>query len=212
MGLWREGYAIDHRVGWGPVFAVPIGVAAVVINSVRDDGDIRAGVLPWAMTLVVASFAGCALAALSLHRPNPSRWMIVGGWWSTIACACIATFFVGVAVGSALGLEEEDLGPAVIPLVMLMAFGLLSMTPALGLLAVGLAKARRVPRFARLAVAIMSPALPALLILGGLFEGAVETIGSAVLVAAFGIGWVLLGIAVAADSAGEPAISGPPAR
>jgi hypothetical protein len=142
------------------------------------------------MVLVVAAFGACALAALSLHRPDPSRWMVAGAWWSAAASA-------GIAVGAVLGVEEEDLGAAIIPLVFLMAFGLLSMTPALGLLAVGLEKAKRVRWWARLGVWIAAPVLPLLLVYGGLFEGTVETIGSAVLIAAFGIGWLLLGVAVA---------------
>lgn len=151
------------------------------------------------MVLVVAAFGACAFAALSLHGPDPSRWMVAGAWWSAAACAGIAVFFAGIAVGAVLGVEEEDLGAAVIPLVLLMAFGLLSMTPALVLLAVGLEKAKRVPWWARLAVWIGAPALPLLLVYGGLFEGTVETIGSAVLIAAFGIGWLLLGVGVATN-------------
>lgn len=197
MGSWRRGYAIDRRAGWAPAIAVPVGTIAVLVNSIRDDGDIRAGVLPWAMVLVVVAFGACALATLSLHGPDPSRWMVAGSWWSAAACTGIAVFFAGIAVGAVLGVEEEDLGAAVIPLVLLMAFGLLSMTPALALLAVGLEKAKRVPGWARLAVWIAAPVLPLLLVYGGLFEGTIETIGSAVLIAAFGIAWLLLGVAVA---------------
>ncbi|NNE12075.1 MAG: hypothetical protein HKN41_07495 [Ilumatobacter sp.] len=147
----------------------------------------------------MAAFAACALAALSLHRPDPSRWIVVGAWWSAAACSCVAAFFVGVGAGALLGVEEDDLGVFVIPLVLLMAVGLLSMTPALGILAIGLAKARRVPWWARVAVWIASPVLPLLLVHGGLFEGNVETIGSAVLMGAFVTGWLLLGVAVASD-------------
>lgn len=176
---------------------MPVGAVAVVVNNIRDDGDIRAGVLPWGMVLVVSAFGACALAALSLHGPDPSRWMVAGAWWSAAACAAIAVFFAGIAAGAVLGVEEEDLGAAAIPLVLLMAFGLLSMTPALALLAVGLEKARRVPWWARIAVWTAAPVLPLLLIYGGLFEGTVETIGSAVLITAFGLSWLLLGAAVA---------------
>lgn len=125
--------------------------------------------------------------------------MVAGAWWSAAACAGIAVFFAGIAVGAVLGLEEEDLGAAVIPLVLLMAFGLLSMTPALALLAIGLEKAKRLPWWARRATWVAAPVLPLLLIYGGLFEGTLETIGSAVLIAALGIGWLLLGIAVATN-------------
>lgn len=149
------------------------------------------------MVMVVAAFGACALAALGLHGPDPSRWMSAGAWWSAAACAGIGVFFAGIAIGALLGVEEEDLGAAVIPLVLLMAFGLLSMTPALALLATGLEKAKRVPWWARLAAWMAAPVLPLLLVYGGLFEGTLETVGSGVLIAAFGIGWLLLGIGVA---------------
>ncbi len=148
VGSWRRGFAIDRRAGWAPAVALPVGAVAVVVNSIRDEGDIRAGILPWALLLVVVAFGVCALATLSLHGTDPSRWMVAGAWWSVAACAGIAVFFGGIAVGAVLGIEEEDLGAAVIPLVLLMAFGLLSMTPALGLLAIGLEKAKRLPWWA----------------------------------------------------------------
>lgn len=123
--------------------------------------------------------------------------MVAGAWWAAAASAGIAVFFAGIAVGAVLGVEEEDLGAAIIPMVLLMAFGLLSMTPALGLLAVGLEKAKRIRWWGRLGAWIAAPILPLLLVYGGLFEGTVETVGSAILIAAFGLGWLLLGVAVA---------------
>ncbi|MGI9621444.1 MAG: hypothetical protein ACR2PK_01305 [Acidimicrobiales bacterium] len=197
MGSWRSGYSMSRRAGWAPAGAVVVGVIGLVFNIVRHDGDIRAGIFPWSMTVVVLAFAACALAVLHAHWPQPSRWVIVGAWWTAAALVSMGIAFASIGVGAIFDVDEEELGAAAIFLVLVMAFGLVSMTPALAVLAIGMEREKRLRWWGRLNAWIAAPVLPLLLIFGGLFEDTVETVGSAVLIGTFGAAWVALGLAVA---------------
>ena len=196
-----------RHAGLAPLIGLPLGGLGVTINSIVHDGDIRVGVMPWTMTVALLSLAWCALGVVWVHGPDCSRWVRIGGWWTSLAFCGMAAFFVTIAIGSALGVEEEDAGPAVIPPLVGMALGIISMTPASGVLAVGLRRARLMPWWARWAMWVVAPVLPALLIYGGAVEGAAETIGLAVAMAIFAGGWILVGLGVVRAARDLPAVT-----
>lgn len=193
---WRNGFGIDRRAGAAPWLGIVVGAVGVALNSTVDDGDLRVGVFPWAMSLVVVCLALCCLGLLNGHAPTSNAWTVVGTWWTTAALLGIGGFFVAIGVGSLLGIDETEAGAVAIIPVVGMAFGLLSMTPALVTLAVGVGKAGKLSRWGRSSLWIAAPVLPLILVYGGAVEGTAETVGSAALLATFGAAWLVLGTSV----------------
>ncbi len=212
MEVWRRVLGIDRRAGWAPVVTIPVGVLGVVVNSVRDDGDLRVGILPWTLMITVVGLAVCCLGVLNAHRPTPNRWTTIGAWWTAAALLGIGGFFAAIGIGGILGIDEDEAGAAAIIPVLFMAFGMVSMAPALATLGVGVVKARRLAWWGRLAVWTAIPVLPLLLIYGGLVEGTAETVGSILLITAYGISWITLGLALARlsdDVVGQARVAAP---
>ena len=193
---WRSGFGVDHRAGAATWLAVVVGAVGATLNSTVDDGDLRVGVFPWTSVVAVACLGLCCLALLNGHGPTPNQWTVVGAWWTVAALVGIAGFFGTIGLGTLLGIDESEAGPVVVFPVVAMAFGLLSMTPALGVLAVGVSKASKLRWWGRASLWAAAPVLPLLLVYGGLVEGTAETVGSAVLLATFAVAWLVLGSAV----------------
>jgi hypothetical protein len=205
---WRTGFDVNASLaGLAPLIALIVGAAGVVLNIRDANGDMRVGVLPWSMTIAVVCLAVCCLGVLSVHGPNPNWWIIVGAWWTTLALLGVAAFFLSIAFGSLLGIDEEEAGLLAWPPLLGMMFGILSMTPALLTLGVGVTRARVLPWFGTTAVWVAAPVLPVVLISGGLAEGTAETVGLSTLMALFVGAWIVLGIALLRTKTAQTPIS-----
>ena len=189
--FWTTGFGIGRGVSAAaPIVA--IGMVALGIAFIGD-GDLRKGLFPWAMASAALLLAVCCHGILRVHAPDPSRWILIGSWWTMSAFAGIAVFLFSIGVGGVLGIEEESVGILVWPPFLAMIFGILSVTPAMLVLAVGTTRSRVVPRWGSAAVWIAAPALPAVMISGGLAEGTAETIGLASLLGLFVVAWIVIG-------------------
>lgn len=132
-------------------------------------------------------FAYCSLGVLSFHRRVPNISLTVGALWTALAFLGISAFFLALAIGGLLGIEEEEAGAAIIPPLLGVMFGVASMGPASLVLAVGVRRARLLPSTTRAAFWGLAFAFPALLIVGGLSEGTIETTMSGAVVGAFAV-------------------------
>ena len=79
----------------------------------------------------------CCLGVLSVHRPNPNYWIVVAAWLATLTLLGIATLFLSIAVSTLLGIDEEEAGLLAWPPLIGMASGIITMTPAMLTLGVG---------------------------------------------------------------------------
>lgn len=194
LHLGRTGLGVRRNLGgFAPVIALASAGLAITAGG---PGDIRVGVFPWAMALAALSLAFCALVLLGVHGPAPHKWVRFGAWWTSAAFVGIMLFFVAIGIGGVLGLDEASLGVLAWPPVMAMGFGLMSMTPALLVLAIGVTRASVLPRSGANALWIAAPVLPVLLILGGLLDGRSEAIAVSLLLAIFGVAWLVVGMAI----------------
>lgn len=197
MAAWRATANLDPRIaGRAPAVGLLIGGVGVVVNNMTADGDIRQGILPWTLVIAVACFAWCSLGVLSFHGPAATRPMVLGALWVALAFCGMAGFFLALGVGSLLGIDEDEIGVAVWPPLLGMMAGMLSITPATATLAAGMTRARVVPWWSRAAAWVAAPALPVLLIYGGLTEGRIETFGTAAIMGLFGAAWIVIGISI----------------
>lgn len=195
FGDWRTGFGMPGRVA---AALPPVGLAvAAVAVATSDDGDIRAGIFPMAMAFAVATLIAPIAGSLSSRSGRTSVWTRAGAAWSAAALASLSAGFLAVAMGAIFGIDEDAVGPMAWIVVAALAFGLLSTTPAMTLLAFGVSRDRLLPRFGRLALWVGAPVLPVLLIFGGLAEGTLETVGSTLLLAIFGLAWIVVGAAAA---------------
>ncbi|MDX1448345.1 MAG: hypothetical protein R3246_04705 [Acidimicrobiia bacterium] len=191
---WRNGF----QLGGDRIWAAPlVGLALVAIAQFTNEtGDIRKGAFPWLIALTAAGLAAVCLRLVGVHAPDPNRWVLIGGWWTALAFGGIAAFMVAIGVGALFSIDEESMGVFAWVPVIGMAFGLLSMTPAVALLAFGTGRADVLPRWGVGALWTVSPLLLLLLIYGGLAEGTAETIGLTVILCVLASGWVMVGLAL----------------
>ena len=190
----RTGLGANPSWAWtAPILALLlVGVA----QATNPSGDLRLGAFPWLVALAAAGLAYLSLSIVALHAPDSGRLVVIGGWWVALAFAGVTGFFVAVGVGEMFGIDPDSAGIlSWIPLLS-MAFGLLSMTPAMAILAVGAARAEVLPRWGVAAIWVEAPLLIILLIFGGLFDGTIETVGSSVLLGLAALGWIVIGLAV----------------
>lgn len=191
---WKNGFGLGRDWAWSaPVVSLSLVAIAQASNP---EGDLRSGMFPWLMATAAFGPALLALRLIAFHWPDAPRTVLIGGWWTTLAFLGIAGFFVAIAIGSLLGIDENEAGPLALLPVISMAFGLMSMTPATAMLAFGASQAGAVPRWGVWALWTISPLLVVLLIFGGLAEGPIETIGSSFLLGVFGVAWVVIGVSV----------------
>jgi len=121
---------------------------------------------------------------------------VVGGWWTVLALVGIGGFFVSIALGSVLGIDEEEAGLLVWPPLLGMMFGIISIMPGMLALAVGATRAHVLPWFGTTALWVGAPVVPIAMIYGGLAEGTAETAGMSTLMALFVGAWITLGISL----------------
>lgn len=200
---WRSGF----RVGSGVAAAAPLAALAVVAIAqvATPSGDIREGVFPWLFALAALLFALCCMGLLAVHSPNPGNWVLVGSWWAALAFVGIAGGFLAIAAGSVLGIDEEAAGPfGLLPLIAL-AFGFISMTPALVTVAIGAGKKQVLPTWGVVALWIEAPLIPVLLVWGGIFEDTAETVGSSVILGLMAFAWIVIGLSIRSASANRRA-------
>ena len=197
---WRSGFQVGSLVAAAAPF-VALGLVATA-QATTESGDIRAGVFPWLLALAAVLFAFCCMGLLAAHSPHPGRWMLLGSWWTALAFLGIASGFLAIGVGSVLGFDEESAGAfASLPLIGL-AFGIISMTPALVVTAIGAAKKEVLPRWGKGALWLEAPLLPLLLVYGGIVDDNAETVGSTVGLGIMAFAWVVIGLSIrAAESA-----------
>lgn len=188
---WERGAGVDPKVAAiAPVAAVGAVVVAVAFSG---DGDIRDGIFPWAMAFAAACLAVCCLGAVAIHRQHSNRWVLFGGWWATFALVGVAGAFVAIGIGALLGITEDEAGVLSLLPMVAMGFGVLSITPALASLGLGVTRSQVLPRWGVAAVWLAAPVIPILMIYGGLVEGTAETLGSNGLLGIFVIAWLVLG-------------------
>jgi hypothetical protein len=193
---WRTGFDINPKLaGLAPIAAITVGAVGVVTNVRDANGDMRDGLLPWAMFFAMVCLAACCLGVLSAHR-HSNRWVIVGGWWTALALVGIGGFFLSIAIGAVLGIDEEDAGLLVWPPLFGMMFGIVSMMPAMLVFAFGATRAKVLPWFGRAALWVGAPVIPVAMIYGGLVEGTAETFGMSGLMASFVGAWIILGVSL----------------
>lgn len=188
---WRNGFGVGGDWVWAAPIAALILVA--VGQATNSDGDIRSGMFPWFMAAAAVGLALLCLRLVAVHAQSASRSALIGGWWATLAFLGIAGFFVAIGVGAVLGIDEDDAGALALLPVIAMAFGLLSMTPAVALLALGAGRSGVLPRWAVGALWTIMPLLPVLLIYGGLVDGPAEMVGATVVLVVFAASWVVVG-------------------
>jgi hypothetical protein len=194
---WHTGFNINPKVaGLTPIAAIIVGTVGVTTNVRNANGDIRDGLLPWAMCIAMVFLAACCLGVLSAHRSQTNRWVIVGGWWTALALVGIGGFFLSIAIGSVLGIDEEGAGLLVWPPLLGMTFGIISIMPGMLTLAVGATRAHVLPWFGKTALWVGAPVVPIAMIYGGLAEGTAETFGMSTLMALFTGAWIILGISL----------------
>jgi hypothetical protein len=194
---WRTGFDINPKVaGLAPIAALVVGAVGVATNVRDSNGDLRDGLLPWAMFIAMLCLAACCLGVLSAHRSRTNLWVVVGGWWTVLALVGIGGFFVSIALGSVLGIDEEEAGLLVWPPLLGMMFGIISIMPGMLALAVGATRAHVLPWFGTTALWVGAPVVPIAMIYGGLAEGTAETAGMSTLMALFVGAWVTLGISL----------------
>lgn len=87
-----------------PLLATAVLGAAVV--ALWLGGDIRVGVFPFAAAAGVLLLASCAQGLLLAH-PDASRGFRIAIWWTTLAVAGPAGFFLAVGVGTLLGIYDS---------------------------------------------------------------------------------------------------------
>ncbi len=186
MEFLRSGLGANPSSAWtAPILALVLVGAAQATNP---SGDLRLGAFPWLVAVAAAGLAYLSLSIVALHGPDPARLILLGGWWVALAFAGVAGFFVAVGVGELFGVDPESAGIlSLVPLVS-MAFGLLSMTPAMAVLGMGASRADLLPGWGVAAICVEAPLLIILLIFGGLFDGTVESVGSSVLLGLAAIG------------------------
>lgn len=143
----------------------------VAVLGALDMEDIRRGVFPWAMALAALSLVVCCLGVLHAHRGASNHWVVVGAWWTAAAFAGIAFFFVSVATGGLLGIDEDEAGLLVWPPFLAMASSLISMLPATAVLGVGVIRAARLPRHVGAALLVAALFIPSILIYGDWLKG-----------------------------------------
>jgi hypothetical protein len=203
---WRTGFDVDLKVaGLAPIAAIVVGAVGVATNVRDANGDLRDGLLPWAMFITMVCLATCCLGVLSAHRPYINRWVIIGGWWGALAVVGIGGFFLSIAIGSVFGIDEEDAGLFVWPPLLGIMFGITSIMPAMLTLAVGATRAHVLPWFGTTALWVGAPVVPIAMIYGGFAEGTVETVGMSTLMAVFVGAWIVLGIALLRIDNTQPA-------
>jgi hypothetical protein len=203
---WRTGFDINPQLaGLAPIAAIVVGAVGVASNVRDANGDIRDGLLPWAVFVAMVCLAVCCLGVLSAHRSHTNRWVIVGGWWTVLALVGIGGFFLSIAIGSIFAIDEEDAGFLVWPPLLGMMFGIISIMPAMLALAVGATRAHVLPWFGTTALWVGAPVVPLAMVYGGLAEGTAETVGMSTLMAVFVGAWIVLGAALLRTDETRPA-------
>lgn len=192
MAQVAEGLGVNAKVAAAaPLVAVVLVTVAVLSTS----GDIREGAFPWLMASAAIALAWCALGLVALHGERRGA-TTIGGWWTALAFLGVAGFFVAVGVGALLGIDEEAAGPLALLPVISMAFGLVSMTPAIVVLALGATRRRVLPGWGIAALWLAAPLVPTLLIYAGLVDGDAERMGSSAILGLFALAWVVVGLSL----------------
>lgn len=178
---------IDRLGRWGPI--APLLTVGFVAGAVASDqGDLRKGLFPWLLAATAASMALIPVGVLAVH-PDRSKTLTVAGLWATWGFLGPAIGLGAIAVGSALGIPEEDAGILAFIPVATVGSGVISMTPAAWLLAWSVRNSEALRPHSKAILWAVGPIIPLMMIGAGIAEGPWESrifVGSLVLLVA---GW-----------------------
>jgi hypothetical protein len=142
------------------------------------------------MTIALACLAGCCLGVLSVHR-GESRLVIFGGWWTVLALLGLSAFPAAIAVGGVIGMTAEEAPDwLALPPFLATTFGLLTIAPAMAVMAWGSLRASALPKYASGVMFIAAGLVPLSMFLGGNVFGEIGFTGT---VALFGVAWIVIG-------------------
>jgi hypothetical protein len=193
---WRTGFDINPRVaGLAPLIALVVGAIGIVLFNTDPHGDSVAGPVFMAIATVSVCFAICCVGVLSLHRPKPKRWTVVGAWWATLALVMIAAAALMLVVSVLADIEWWHRYPPIEVLAPIF-FLASSVIPALLTLAIGVTRARILPWFGIAAVWFAFVLPIGFLSSLALLEGTGLTVSLNTVVALFLGAWAVLGIAL----------------
>ena len=180
--------------GLGGVLSLPLIVLAA-ISSEAGSGDFREGPFAW---LVAATGAAIALFASGLWRfvePSRSRVLRPSAALLLVGSLGLLALFGGIAVGSALGVDEPTgligMGPIAAGVAALTGFSL-----GLVLLGFGMLRNRLFPWWARLVPLVLALESPLAMVASGAAEGTAESAVFVAWLSSFGLGWAVLGYAM----------------
>ena len=188
----RRGWV--HLGALGGALSLPL-IAVAAMSNVAGSGDFREGPFAW---LVAATGAVVALFAIGLWRfveAAHSRVLRTSAALLLVGSLGLLALFGGIAVGSALGLDEPTglIGKAPIAagVAALAGFSL-----GLVLLGVGMLRSGLFPWWARAVVPVLALETPVAMVILGAAEGTAESAVFVAWLSSFGLGWTVLGYAM----------------
>ena len=183
---------VNLRVAaYAPMLSLVLMIPAVLVMAAVDDW--RLSPAPWLLGAALLCLAVCGLGLLKVHQPDPRRSVVIGVGLTVLAFLGLSSFPFAVGIGGLFGIEEDSVGVlAYLPLIA-SGFGLVAMTPALAITAVGVGASRVLHRWGVWALWAEAPLLLAVVIGGGMAPDSLETL---VLVSGFiliPLGWIVIG-------------------
>ena len=176
---------------YAPLLGLVLMIWAVL--ELVSEGDWRFNASPWVLGAALICLAVCGLGLLKVHQPAPKRSVVIGVGITVLALLGLSSFPFAVGISGLFGIEEDSVGVlAYLPL-MGAGLGLVAMTPALAIAAVGVGASRVLPGWGVWALWFETPLLLVTIIGGGM---APESLKGTFLVSGFiliPLGWVVIG-------------------
>jgi len=179
-----------------PVVALVAAVAGFASWG-DENTDLRLTPFPSLIAIALWCLMGCCLGVLRVHR-GESRLVTFGGWWTALALLGLSGALAAIAIGGVLGISEDQTGWLewlAWPPFLATTFGLVTIAPAMFVLAWGALRAPVLPTYATVAVFVAAPMVPLSMFLGGNVFGEVGFIGAVVL---FIVAWIVIGFSLTA--------------
>lgn len=186
---WRTGFDINVKVArFLPVVSLVAAVAGFASWG-DENTDMRLTPFPLLMAIALWCLVGCGLGVLRVHR-GESRLVTFGGWWTALALLGLSGFLAAIALGGSIGITDEEAGWLAWPPFLATTFGMVTIAPAMAVLAWGSLRASVLPIYASVAMFAAAPLVPLSMYLGGNVFGEVGFIGTVVL---FTVVWIVIG-------------------
>lgn len=178
------------------MLSLPLILLAVISYAAGGgDLDLREGPLPW---LVAATGAAIALFAIGLWKfVEPARRRVDRAAAAALFAGSVGllALFGGIAIGTALGVEEPS-GPIGIGPIAAGVAALTGFSFGLVLLGIGMVRDRLFPRWATLVPLVLALETPVAMVGFGAAEGTAESAIFVAWLSSFGLGWAVLGYAM----------------